>query len=116
MGESIVDVSSERVFPVRISLQTPDPSHCGVTQAMLFLFQYRKRHASQKLRTRLLAAVVFGSGLVNLLSVAGPPLQERYRILRGIFPLEFLHLSRFITLLSGLVLVITSINALFKWY
>jgi phosphatidylglycerol lysyltransferase len=61
-------------------------------------------------RSFLLALVVLGSGLVNLYSVAGPPLPERAAILREIFPLVFIHLSRFFTLLTGFVLVILSIN------
>jgi phosphatidylglycerol lysyltransferase len=51
-----------------------------------------------------------GSGLVNLSSVIGPSLPERHRLLREFFPLEFLHLSRSITLLIGFALVISSIN------
>ena len=39
-----------------------------------------------------------------------PALPERHAILRTIFPLEFLHLSRFVTLLLGFTLVILSIN------
>lgn len=58
----------------------------------------------------LVALVTLGSGLVNLHSVIGPSLPERREILREVFPLEFLHLSRFLTLLIGFVLVISSIN------
>jgi phosphatidylglycerol lysyltransferase len=55
--------------------------------------------------------VTLGSGLVNLYSVMDDPLlPERARILREFFPLEFLHLSRSITLLVGFALVISSIN------
>jgi phosphatidylglycerol lysyltransferase len=51
-----------------------------------------------------------GSGLVNLSSVIGRSLPGRHRLLREFFPLEFLHLSRFLTLLIGFALVISSIN------
>jgi phosphatidylglycerol lysyltransferase len=48
---------------------------------------------------------------VNLYSVMDDPLlPERAKILRQVFPLEFLHLSRSITLLIGLALVVSSIN------
>jgi len=58
----------------------------------------------------LVAAVTLGSGLVNLYSVMGPALPERRAYLREIFPLEFLQLSRFLTLLIGFALVISSLN------
>ncbi len=58
----------------------------------------------------LVALVTFGSGVLNLYSVIGPGLPERRAILREIFPLEFLHLSRFLTVLIGFALVISSIN------
>ena len=62
------------------------------------------------LGTRLVALVVLGSGLVNVFSVIGPALPDRARIVRGLFPLEFIHLSRFSTLLIGFALIISSIN------
>lgn len=57
--------------------------------------------------------VTLGSGLIDLYSVMGPSLPERRRVLREIFPLAVLSLSRFFTLLIGFALVIASIN-LFK--
>jgi phosphatidylglycerol lysyltransferase len=57
-----------------------------------------------------IALATLGSGLVNLYSVLGPPLPEREAILHSVFPLEFLHLSRFITLLIGFALVVLSFN------
>lgn len=56
------------------------------------------------------ALITLGSGLVNLYSVIGPSLPERSAVLREVFPLEFLHLSRFVTLLIGFALVVSSIN------
>jgi len=58
----------------------------------------------------IVTLVTLGSGLVNLFSVIGPSLPQRRRLLEEIFPLEFLHLSRFLTLLIGFALVISSIN------
>jgi phosphatidylglycerol lysyltransferase len=59
----------------------------------------------------LVTLMTLGSGTVNLLSVMGrsaPP--ERGALLREVFPLEFLHLSRSLTLLIGFALIISSIN------
>ncbi|MBI3951145.1 MAG: bifunctional lysylphosphatidylglycerol flippase/synthetase MprF [Acidobacteria bacterium] len=56
------------------------------------------------------ALVTLGSGLVNLFSVIGATLPERRALLREVFPLEFLHLSRSLTLLIGFALIISSIN------
>lgn len=71
----------------------------------------RRHHwLSRRLWIGLVALVTFGSGAINLYSVIGPGLPERQVILEGIFPLEFLHLSRFLTVLIGFALVIASIN------
>ncbi len=59
----------------------------------------------------LVFCATLGSGVVNLYSVMDDPLlPERARLLREVFPLEFLHLSRSLTLLSGFALVISSVN------
>ncbi len=47
---------------------------------------------------------------MNLWSVIGPALPERAAKLARIFPLEFIHLSRFAVLLIGFALVIVSLN------
>ena len=70
----------------------------------------RESNRPWKIRNILLALVVLGSGLVNLYSVAGKSLPERLTILREIFPLVFIHLSRFFTMLTGFALVVLSIN------
>jgi len=54
--------------------------------------------------------LTLGSGLLNLYSVIGRGLPGRMAALRGIFPLEFIHLSRSATLLIGFALVIVSRN------
>ena len=61
-------------------------------------------------RNILLALTVLCSGMVNLLSVVSPALPERSAVLREIFPLVFIHLSRFLSLLTGFTLVVLSIN------
>lgn len=58
----------------------------------------------------LVTLVTFGSGAINFYSVIGPNLPERQALLEGIFPLEFLHLSRFLTVLIGFALIISSLN------
>jgi phosphatidylglycerol lysyltransferase len=50
-----------------------------------------------------------GGGLVNLASLLHPAWAHR-RMFREIFPLEFLSVSRLVTLLVGFVLVVTSLN------
>jgi phosphatidylglycerol lysyltransferase len=56
------------------------------------------------------ALVVFGSGLVNVFSVVGRALPARFAVLRSLFPLEFIQLSRLGTLLIGFTLIISSFN------
>ena len=51
-----------------------------------------------------------GSGLIDIRSVARPSIAARHSILQEIFPLEFLHLSRWLTLLIGFALIVSSIN------
>ncbi len=61
----------------------------------------------------IVALVSLGSGSIDLYSVMGPSLPDRIRLLREIFPLAVVNLSRFFTLLTGFALIISSIN-LFK--
>src|SRR5262245_57876660 len=58
----------------------------------------------------VIALMTLGSGLLNLYSAVGRPLPHRAAILRGIFPMEFLHVARSLTLLTGFALVILSVN------
>jgi phosphatidylglycerol lysyltransferase len=58
----------------------------------------------------LIALATLGSGLFNIFSVIGPSLPGRMAQLQHLFPLEFAHLSRFLTLLIGFSLTISSIN------
>ena len=58
----------------------------------------------------IVTIVTLGSGLLNFLSVMGSNLPERAAWLKEVFPIAFLHLSRFLTLLIGFALIISSIN------
>jgi phosphatidylglycerol lysyltransferase len=69
-----------------------------------------RKERYRAIRNAFVALVVLCSGLVNLFSVVSPALPERAAILHEIFPLVFIHLSRFLTLLTGFTLVILSIN------
>ncbi|HNW59941.1 MAG TPA: phosphatidylglycerol lysyltransferase domain-containing protein [bacterium] len=57
-----------------------------------------------------LTLLSLGSGVVNLYSVMTPVLPARRRILLDLFPLEFIHLSRFLTIAVGLALIVSSVN------
>jgi phosphatidylglycerol lysyltransferase len=70
-----------------------------------------KARSAVQLRLRWAASLfALGSGAVNLVSVIGPPLHERVRIMRRVFPFEFVHLSRFAVLLIGFALIVSSVN------
>ena len=58
----------------------------------------------------LAALLTFGSGLVNLFSLIGPSLPHRIEVLQDLFSLQFIHLSRFFTLVIGFALVVLAIN------
>ena len=58
----------------------------------------------------LITLLTFGSGALNLYSVSRPSDTARIEELRRLFPLEFIRLSHFATLLVGLALVIAAIN------
>jgi len=68
----------------------------------------------QKSRTQflvwILALITLGSGLLNLYSVSEPISPHTRHVLREIFPVDFFSLSRFLTLLAGFALVVSSIN------
>lgn len=54
--------------------------------------------------------LTLGSGVLNVYSVIGRGLPGRVEWLRRFFPLEFVHLSRSATLLTGFALIISSLN------
>ncbi len=53
-----------------------------------------------------------GSGVVNVLSVMHPHFPPHGALFEEVFPLEFFHISRFLTLLIGLALVVASLYLL----
>jgi phosphatidylglycerol lysyltransferase len=63
-----------------------------------------------KFLTVIAPFVVFGSGVINILSASGKPLPDRQQFLLNIFPIEFLELSNLLTLGLGLLLGITAFN------
>lgn len=58
----------------------------------------------------LIACGVFLGGLVNIISVARPPILGRIHLALQIFPLNFILAARFTTLVAGLVLMVVSVN------
>jgi lysylphosphatidylglycerol synthetase-like protein (DUF2156 family) len=67
----------------------------------------RKTHAPV---VSILAFLTLGSGIVTLYSLLHPQLPGRIRFLRVVFPIAFLSLSRFVTLVAGFGLAVSSIN------
>jgi phosphatidylglycerol lysyltransferase len=64
-------------------------------------------------RSLIVAAIAlgtFGSGVLNLYSLMRPALSGRLAFLYELFPVEFINLSRFVVLMSGFALVISSLN------
>ncbi len=59
---------------------------------------------------RLVAAITLASGALDLYSLMGSPLPGRAQIVFEESPLGFFHLARFVTLLIGFALVISSAN------
>jgi phosphatidylglycerol lysyltransferase len=68
------------------------------------------RELIRPLMVKLSFLITLGSGFVNLYSVVGQKFPQRLVILEEIFPLEFIHLSKFLTILVGFALIIASIN------
>lgn len=64
----------------------------------------------QRVAVRIVAFFTLGSGIVNILSVIGAALPEPAAEVERAFPLEFIHLSRFVTLLLGFALAVLSVN------
>jgi len=59
-----------------------------------------------------IALVTLGSGILNLYSLTHPAVSERLAMLFKVFPLEFITLSRFLLLVLGFALVVSSLNIL----
>ncbi len=60
--------------------------------------------------TKAASVATFGSGVINLVSLMSPALPQRAAILKSVFPLEFLAISRFATLVVGFALILSSLN------
>ena len=81
---------------------------------VLGIFAYR--WSGRKLLARILPVVmIFLLGIINILSVITPALTDRLHILKGYLPWELIHISKMITLISGVLLLVTSAN-LFRGY
>ncbi|HVP37290.1 MAG TPA: phosphatidylglycerol lysyltransferase domain-containing protein [Terriglobales bacterium] len=65
---------------------------------------------SRPISVRLVTLITLGSGILNVVSVVNRTLPHRWAILTDLFSLEFIHLTRSLTLLSGFVLIISSFN------
>lgn len=65
---------------------------------------------SGRLLVRIAGLVTLGSGVVNIISAAGRSLPSRIAVLSDVFPLEFLHVTRFLSLLIGFALTVSSLN------
>jgi len=64
-----------------------------------------------KVIARVVAGLVAGSGILNLVSLMGRPVPaEQPAWLRGFFPLDFVDVSRSLTLVSGFVLILAAIH------
>jgi phosphatidylglycerol lysyltransferase len=72
--------------------------------------------SGRKLFARILPVVmIFLLGIINILSVITPALTDRLHILKNYLPWELIHISKMITLISGVLLLATSAN-LFRGY
>jgi len=72
-----------------------------------------KKEAAMKHRhipVWLVSLATLGSGVINIYSVIGPPLPHRMKLVEAFFPLEFIHVARFLALLIGFALVVSAIN------
>lgn len=71
----------------------------------LFAFIWRGR----QLVARIVPAVaIFVLGIINIISVATPPLAERMRLDRYYMPVEAIHASKLMVLVIGVALLVTS--------
>ncbi len=66
----------------------------------------------QRVLVPFLSLITFGSGIVTLLTVLHPNLPAQRAYLQDVFPLEFYHVSRLLTVPLGFALVISSLNIL----
>ncbi|MGB8658606.1 MAG: phosphatidylglycerol lysyltransferase domain-containing protein [Candidatus Zixiibacteriota bacterium] len=65
---------------------------------------------SRRFAVKAVALLTLTSGIVNIASVIGRTLPHRFAILTQVLPLEFVHLSKSLTLLIGFALAVSAIN------
>lgn len=73
--------------------------------AGIISFAWKGRHIVLRL---VPAVLTFMLGIINIISVVTPPLNERLRLIREYIPLSAIHASNFMTLFIGLMLLVTS--------
>jgi phosphatidylglycerol lysyltransferase len=56
--------------------------------------------------------ITFGSGIIDIASAASRSLPVRVAVLRDVFPLEFLHVSRFLSMSIGFALTVATLQVL----
>jgi phosphatidylglycerol lysyltransferase len=66
----------------------------------------------KSLLIKIVGLAALSSGLLNLYSLFNPGFPERIKLLKSAFPMEFIHLARFVTLSIGFALIISAINIL----
>lgn len=108
-----------RMFARTISTADPAREHSRDQTGFVFFPDRHKTYQRRLARSHspatrswlvalALSAVTLGSGIVNLFSVMGGPTHPHY--LLEVFPIEFVHLSRSLTILIGFALVVSSLN------
>jgi len=71
-----------------------------------------RRRRSGRFLIGIAGLATLGSGIIDLASAAGRSLPDRMALLRDAFPLEFLHVSRFLSLTIGFALAVASLHIL----
>ncbi|SFS78315.1 phosphatidylglycerol lysyltransferase domain-containing protein [Mucilaginibacter polytrichastri] len=54
------------------------------------------------------AVLLFGLGMVNIISVSTPAIKSRVKLLSEFFPIQTIYISNFLVLIIGILLIITS--------
>ncbi len=105
MSDRVVDEAIEQAPEEEPSFENAPPSPEATYDAPV-------PHAPRRSNLLVLSALLcFGSGVVNLHSVlGGPALPERAAQIAKVFPVEFVHVSRFAAMLAGLGLIVLSLN------
>ncbi len=70
----------------------------------------RRRVPIRRPVINVLGLMTLGSGLLNLVTAAGRTPPGARSLLRAVFPLEFLHISRFLLVLIGFTMAVASVH------